>query len=108
MPTSQIRHCHDFHHKAGPACKVLRTLTAAGLRVVLLPCKPRPLPLVEYVINKISTQGRVQGPGTSLVSRCRPSSNVLYKRTSQPGCSEESFWQLLSVSALGGGNGKKT
>lgn len=77
---SQIRHCHNFHHEASPAGEMLRALAVAGLRVVLLPCEPCSLPLVEHVVDKIGTQSGVQGCGAGLVRRGRSNGDVLYKR----------------------------
>lgn len=68
---------------------MLRTLTVAGLSVVLLPCEPCSLPLIEHVIDEIGPQSGIHGCGTSFVSRGRSSRNVLYIGASQMGCVKE-------------------
>ena len=81
LPSSfQLRHLHDVNHKTGPAGEMLCALTVAGLRIVLLPSKPCPLPFVEDVVDEITTQSGVESCSSGLVRGGRPNGNVLRKR----------------------------
>ena len=49
----QIRHRHNLHHQARPACKMLRSLPRSCLRVILLPREPGLFPLIENVVYEV-------------------------------------------------------
>ena len=48
-----VPHGHDLNDQAGPAGKVLCTLSGTRLRVVLLPRKARVFPALVHGVNKI-------------------------------------------------------
>lgn len=52
----QIRHGHHVHHQTGPASKMLGPLSLACVGIILLPRKPGPLPLSEYVLDQVLPQ----------------------------------------------------
>ena len=73
---TQIRHCHDLDHQARPAREMLRSLSSASLRVVLLPCEARAFPFVEDVVDEVLAEGGVDVCGLRFM-RARLSSNIL-------------------------------
>ena len=52
LPFAQVRHSHDLHHQACPACEMLRSLAKSCLGVVLLPREACSFPVVEDVLYK--------------------------------------------------------
>lgn len=67
MSCTQIIHGHDFDHQARPPSKVLRPLTLARLRVVLLPSKARFLPALVHRVYDVLPQSSVQVLGLLFV-----------------------------------------
>ena len=68
MPPSgdQVRHGHDLDNQTRPSSKVLGSLAAARLGVVLLPSKARLLPAVVHGVDKGATKAAVEVGGRSL------------------------------------------
>lgn len=64
---AQVLHGHDLDNQTGPARKMLRALAGAGLRVVLLPCKPGFQPGLVDGVDEVLAQARVQVLGLGLV-----------------------------------------
>lgn len=56
----QIFHSHQLHYQTSPSGKVLRALSCASLRVVLLPSKAGFLPALVDGVNEVLTQACVQ------------------------------------------------
>lgn len=59
MAGAQIFHGHDIHDQAGPPGKMLGPLPLAGLRIVLLPSKPRTFPFSKHIVDEILSERRV-------------------------------------------------
>lgn len=57
---THVRHSHDLHHQARPACEVLRSLAKSCLGVVLLPREACSFPIVEDVFYKILAEVGVE------------------------------------------------
>lgn len=77
--TAQVRHNHHLNNQTGPAGEMLRALSRARLRIILLPREACPFPLVEDVDDKILAELGVDVSGLLLMSTLRLS-NVLELR----------------------------
>ena len=64
---AEVVHGHDLDDEAGPAREVLRALSAARLRVVLLPREPGLRPALVHRLHQVPAQPRIQATGLRLV-----------------------------------------
>ena len=76
LASVQLRHRHDFDHQTCPPREMLRSLSSACLRVILLPREACLLPLIEDVIHEVSPESGVDFGGLRFVWS-RLGSNVL-------------------------------
>ncbi len=53
---AQFIHGHHLHHKTCPAREMLRPLTLASFRVILLPCKSCFLPALVHRLYEVLTE----------------------------------------------------
>ena len=65
--TAQIRHRHNLNHQTGPSGEMLRSLSSARFRVILLPREARPFPFLEHVLHEIFAEGAVDRGGLRFV-----------------------------------------
>lgn len=54
--SAQIRHNQDLDDQTRPARKMLCSLSLTRFGVILFPCKARPLPFSEHILDEILPQ----------------------------------------------------
>lgn len=53
---SDFRHSHNLNDQTGPASKMLRPLSLACRRIILLPCEARILPAFKHSLDEILSE----------------------------------------------------
>ena len=72
----QVGHRHDLYHQTSPSSKMLRSLTSACLRIVLLPREACIFPFIEDIFHQIFPESGIYLGGLSFVGP-RLNRNVL-------------------------------
>lgn len=67
LATAQIGHAHNLDHQARPSGEMLRSLTLACLRIILLPRKTCFHPLVVDGLDEIEAETAIQLSGFGLM-----------------------------------------
>ncbi len=65
----QIGHPHNFHHQRSPPGEMLRALSRACSRIILLPCESCFLPLRVDVLDDVTAEGGIHPSGLRGVRR---------------------------------------